>query len=192
MVEARFVELTKAYKSLTDETIRKNWEQYGNPDGRQELSMGIALPVWVIEGKNNIWVLGLYGLVFGGALPMLVGRWWFGNQQKTRDGVNARTAAAFFRSLKEESGMEDVVGALGKAYQFEPTRAERASADRELAALEKTIEERLGAKWREVRRLTEVGNEVMDARRRALVLLYAHVLRLPVQDSSLEKGWHSS
>ena len=34
--------------------------------------MGIALPQWIIEGKNNIWVLGLYGLLFGGALPALV------------------------------------------------------------------------------------------------------------------------
>jgi hypothetical protein len=34
--------------------------------------MGIALPKWVIEGKNNIWVLGVYGILFGGALPTLV------------------------------------------------------------------------------------------------------------------------
>lgn len=34
--------------------------------------MGIALPQWIIEGKNNIWVLGLYGLLFGGVLPLLV------------------------------------------------------------------------------------------------------------------------
>jgi translocation protein SEC63 len=34
--------------------------------------MGIALPKWIIEGKNRIWVLAAYGLVFGGALPALV------------------------------------------------------------------------------------------------------------------------
>lgn len=60
--------------SLTDETIRKNWELYGHPDGRQEVSMGLALPSWIIESKNNIWVLGIYGIVFGGALPALVVR----------------------------------------------------------------------------------------------------------------------
>jgi preprotein translocase subunit Sec63 len=60
--------------SLTDETIRKNWELYGHPDGRQEVSMGIALPSWIIEGKNNVWVLGVYALVFGGALPLMVVR----------------------------------------------------------------------------------------------------------------------
>ncbi len=58
--------------SLTDETIRKNWEMYGHPDGRQEVSMGIALPKWIVESGNNIWVLGAYGLLFGGALPALV------------------------------------------------------------------------------------------------------------------------
>lgn len=31
--EVKFNELTKAYKALTDEETRKNWEDYGNPDG---------------------------------------------------------------------------------------------------------------------------------------------------------------
>ena len=60
--------------SLTDENIRKNWELYGHPDGRQEVSMGIALPKWIVESSNNIWVLGAYGILFGGALPALVVR----------------------------------------------------------------------------------------------------------------------
>ena len=30
---AKFVEINKAYKTLTDENSRKNWEEYGNPDG---------------------------------------------------------------------------------------------------------------------------------------------------------------
>jgi hypothetical protein len=58
--------------SLTDEKIKENWIKYNHPDGPQTTTMGIALPKWIIEGKNNIWVLGAYGLVFGGALPALV------------------------------------------------------------------------------------------------------------------------
>lgn len=56
---------------MTDETVRKNFELYGHPDGRQEMSMGIALPTWVVESQNNIWVLGAYGLVFGLGLPYI-------------------------------------------------------------------------------------------------------------------------
>jgi hypothetical protein len=69
-----FQAFAHTFTSLTDETIRRNWELYGHPDGRQEVSMGIALPQWIIEGKNNIWVLGMYGIVFGGVLPFLVVR----------------------------------------------------------------------------------------------------------------------
>lgn len=34
--------------------------------------MGIALPKWIVESGNNIWVLGVYGAIFGGALPAMV------------------------------------------------------------------------------------------------------------------------
>lgn len=54
---------------LTDQTIRENWEKFGHPDGRQEVTTGLALPPWV---ANNIWVLAAYGVIFGGALPAIV------------------------------------------------------------------------------------------------------------------------
>ncbi|KAF8890379.1 Sec63 Brl domain-containing protein [Infundibulicybe gibba] len=181
-IQNHFVDITKAYKSLTDETIRENLQKYGHPDGRQELSMGIALPKWIIEGKNNIWVLGVYGLIFGGALPALVGRWWFGSRQKTKDGINARSAAAFFKSLTEEATMEEVVGTLGKAYEWELPNP-KATVDAELRELETQISDQAGSKWHEVRKLA--GDQV--SRRRALILMYAHLLRIPVVKPSLRQ-----
>ncbi|KAF7775868.1 hypothetical protein Agabi119p4_4261 [Agaricus bisporus var. burnettii] len=187
-ISDRFVQLTKAYKSLTDETIRKNWELYGNPDGRQEMSMGIALPKWIVESHNNIWVLGIYGLIFGGALPALVGRWWFGSRQKTKDGVNAKSAAVFFKSLKEESMMEEVVGTLGKAYQFEMSDVGVKKVDVNIDRLESEIEKRAGVKWSEVRKIAkDVDGKLHVKRRRALVLLYAHLLRIDISDEKLQK-----
>lgn len=188
-IQDRFVKITKAYKALTDETIRKNWEMYGNPDGRQEMSMGIALPKWIVESHNNIWVLGFYGLLFGGALPALVGRWWFGNRQKTKDGVHAKSAAAFFKGLKEESGMEEVVGTLGKAYQFELSDVGVKKSDVGIDKLESEIEKRAGAKWIEVRKIAkDADGKLHVKRRRALVLIYAHLLRIDVPDARLQKG----
>ena len=29
----KFMKITKAHQALTDEEARKNWEEYGNPDG---------------------------------------------------------------------------------------------------------------------------------------------------------------
>ena len=42
----------QAYKTLTDEAARTNYEKYGHPDGPQSYSVGVALPSWVFgSGK---------------------------------------------------------------------------------------------------------------------------------------------
>ncbi|THU97929.1 hypothetical protein K435DRAFT_661913 [Dendrothele bispora CBS 962.96] len=191
-ISNRFVEITKAYKSLTDENIRKNLEQYGHPDGRQEMSMGIAIPKGFVEGKNRIWVLVFYGLVFGGALPALVGRWWFGSRQKTKDGINAKSASAFFKSLKEDSSMEDVVGTLAKSFRYEPSSSTslskklKANEKEELDRLEKVVEGngQVGKSWKVVGKLVG-GSDVVG--KRALVLVYAHLVREEVRVGSLRE-----
>ncbi|KAK7031359.1 J domain-containing protein [Favolaschia claudopus] len=169
-IQDRFVSLTKAYKALTDPVIRENWEKYNNPDGRQEVSMGIALPAWIVAGQNNIYVLGVYAVLVGGVLPMLVGRWWFGNRQKTKDGIHAKSAAVFFQDLQEESSESDVVRVLASAYRFEVVPSVKESTD----ALETEVKEAVGSKvW------ADIAGE--DARqRRSMVLLYAYLLRLNV------------
>jgi translocation protein SEC63 len=178
----RFVDITKAYKSLTDETIRRNYELYGHPDGRQEVSMGIALPSWIIEGKNNIWVLGLYGLLIGGVLPAMVGRWWFGSRRKTKEGIEARTAEGFWKGLEEGSGIGDVVKVFGAAFRYE---AQIKSAG-DLSRVDEEIEKRIGAEWTEMKKVI-VSGEGEEKAKRALSLLYAHFLRLDLGSKVLER-----
>lgn len=149
-VANRFVEITKAYKSfviddflapshansdfsLTEEDVRKNRELYGHPDGRQEMSIEIGLPRWIVEGRNNIWVLSFYTLAFGGALPLLmVGQSLFSirlvtggcvfhsgprSRQKTKDGVNGRIATVIFKTLQEDSSTNQVLGTLERSLR---------------------------------------------------------------------------
>ncbi|KAF9649601.1 DnaJ-domain-containing protein [Thelephora ganbajun] len=182
-VAAKFVEITKAYKSLTDETIRGNYEKYGHPDGRQEMSMGIAIPIQFIEGKNNVWVLGLYALIFGFSLPALVGRWWFGNQKKTKDGVNAKTAASFFLSVKEEWGIDELVGVLGKGFAKELQLS--SGSVNELKELELKVREGLGENWRIL--ADAAGVRESKSAKRAFILVSAHLLRIPVTNKSLRE-----
>lgn len=59
-------------QALTDEEAKKNWDLYGNPDGPSAMSFGIALPSWIVQKENSVWVLGLYALVFMVALPVMV------------------------------------------------------------------------------------------------------------------------
>lgn len=165
-VEAYFVELTKAYKSLTDENIRKNWELYGHPDGRQEVSTGIAIPKWVVEGKNKNWVLLAYCLGIGGFLPVVVGRWWFGARSKTKDGVLAKTAELFFKGIKEDSSLDDVFGCFGSGLNSESQQQMSPIGD-----LQEQVRLKLKKKYEGPPSLT---------------LLYAYLLRIPVNDTKLQ------
>ncbi len=67
-----FMKIAKAYEALTDDVSRENWEKYGNPDGPQAATFGIALPSWIVEKDNSIWVLVLYMAVFAIVLPVIV------------------------------------------------------------------------------------------------------------------------
>lgn len=162
--------MTKAYKSLTDETIRKNWELYGHPDGRQEVSTGIAIPKWVVEGKNKHWILLAYCLVIGGFLPVVVGKWWFGTRIKTKDGVLTKTAEVFFKTLKEDSTIDEVFGCFGSVLSWEAPLPQKAEPIDELKE--------------EVRKKLKASYDGSPA----LTLLYAHLLRLPVTIPKLRKG----
>ena len=99
---AKFMEIQKAYKALTDETNRKNWEEYGNPDGPRGFSLGIALPAWLIQSAaSRTLVLLLYALLFGLLLPWIVYRGWNYSRRYTRDSISHASMTLFFKELRE-------------------------------------------------------------------------------------------
>ncbi|KAI8428591.1 hypothetical protein MSG28_007330 [Choristoneura fumiferana] len=83
-------------EALTDDEARRNWEKYGNPDGPGAMSFGIALPSWIVEKENSVWVLGLYALVFMVALPTVVGTWWYRSIRYSGEQVLLDTTQMYF------------------------------------------------------------------------------------------------
>ena len=57
---------------ITDEDTRRNWEEYGNPDGPMERSYGIALPSWIVSQENKYMVLLVYSVVLLVVIPLVV------------------------------------------------------------------------------------------------------------------------
>ncbi|KAJ1528470.1 hypothetical protein ONE63_006881 [Megalurothrips usitatus] len=98
-----FMKLVKAYQALTDEEARSNWEKYGNPDGPGATSFGIALPSWIVEKENSVWVLGLYALVFMVAMPTVVGMWWYRSIRYTGDQVLLGTTELYYYLMQKSS-----------------------------------------------------------------------------------------
>ena len=58
--------------SLTDADTRRNWEEYGNPDGPGERSYGIALPSWIVSKENKYAVLLIYAFIILIIIPIAV------------------------------------------------------------------------------------------------------------------------
>jgi len=143
--EKKFMKLTKAYQALTDDESRKNWEKYGNPDGPGAMSFGIALPSWIVEKENSVWVLGLYALVFMIALPTTVGMWWYKSIRYSGDKVLLETSRMYYYFLHKSNSipLKRVIMILSASLEFEKKYnseiVERSSDEYEMPQLIKQL-----------------------------------------------------
>ncbi|XP_063984202.1 translocation protein SEC63 homolog isoform X2 [Diachasmimorpha longicaudata] len=182
--EKAFMKLTKAYQALTDDEARSNWEKYGNPDGPGAMSFGIALPSWIVEKKNSVWVLGLYAMVFMVALPTVVGMWWYKSIKYT-DQVLLATTQIYYALFSGTctTVLKRVIMILGASYEFcrgfNAEIVERQSDNEEVPSLIKKLPN-LGEKNKE----TPLCH-LYSIKARAII--HAHLNRIPLNPLTLEK-----
>ena len=185
-----WVEISKAYKALTDEEVRNNYIQYGHPDGKQSFSIGIALPKFIITDGNGKYVLLVYGLLLGVLLPYIVGKWWYGTQRMTKEKVLIASAGNLFREYKEEITEGGVVNALSSGEEFrEVLKGNKLDAG--LGKIEKAITEGGDADFTAAGLSSEDRQEfekLDGARRKALALLWAYLGRVRLDGSKLDDG----
>ncbi|XP_023692607.1 translocation protein SEC63 homolog isoform X1 [Paramormyrops kingsleyae] len=120
--EATFMKISKAYSALTDEESRRNWETYGNPDGPRATSFGIALPAWIVDQKNSMLVLLVYGLAFMVILPVVVGTWWYRSIRYSGDQILINTTQLFMHFMYKtpNMNMKRLTMVLTAAFEFDP------------------------------------------------------------------------
>lgn len=94
-MEAVYMKITLAYKALTDEATKKNFELYGHPDGPQDKVMGIALPQWLVDSALLPLLVVAYLVIIVGVLPYTVWLWWSAAKRYTSTGLHADTATRF-------------------------------------------------------------------------------------------------
>ncbi|KAI5094313.1 translocation protein SEC63-like [Silurus meridionalis] len=120
--EVMFMKIAKAYSALTNDESRKNWETYGNPDGPRVTSFGIALPAWIVDQKNSMLVLLVYGLAFMVILPVVVGTWWYRSIRYSGDQILINTTQLFMHFMYKTPtmNMKRLVMVLTAAFEFDP------------------------------------------------------------------------
>lgn len=187
-INDHWVDVTKAFKALTDEEIRNNYIQYGHPDGKQSFSIGIALPKWIVTEGAGKYVLLIYALALGVLLPYMVGKWWYGTQRLTKEKVLIASAGKIFREYENEQGETGVIGALSSGEEFIEVLTGN-KAENGLSKLEqKVLSDSTGSLV--LQALTKKDrqklNDLEDSRRRkVLTLLWAYLGRVELDDETL-------
>ncbi|KAF4637891.1 hypothetical protein G7Y89_g183 [Cudoniella acicularis] len=186
-----YVELTKAYKALTDEEIRNNFIQFGHPDGKQSFSIGIALPKFIITDGNGKYVILVYAALLGVLLPYLVGSWWYGTQRMSKEKVLIESANNLFREYDEAITEGGIISALSTGVEFQQSlKGEKAESG--LGKLESRIlaegtasTHAGGLSAKDVMKLEDLDGGV---RRKALALLWAYLGRVDLDDPALDQA----
>ncbi|KAJ8143846.1 hypothetical protein OY671_003045 [Metschnikowia pulcherrima] len=102
-MEEAFIRINLAYKALTDDVTKENLRLYGHPDGPQDISHGIAIPKFLVEGKYSSLMIVVYFLLIGVVLPFVVGTWWNNVKSVTKKGLYVDTATFIVRQLTDKS-----------------------------------------------------------------------------------------
>ena len=185
-----WVEVSKAFKALTDEEIRNNYIQFGHPDGKQSFSIGIALPKFIVTDGNGKYVLLVYGVLLGVLLPYVVGKWWYGTQRMTKEKVLLASAGSLFREYSEDLADGDVVNALSCGEEYESILSGN-KMDSGLSTIEKGITQQddpesfaSGLRPKDRAKLQSYEG----ARRKASALIWAYLGRVTLDGSSLDDG----
>lgn len=189
-INERWVEVIKAYKALTDEEIRNNFIMYGNPDGKQSTSFGIALPQFLVTEGNGKYILLIYGSLLGVLLPYFVGRWWYGSQKMTKEKVLITSAGNLFKEYTERIDKNGVVNALSSGAEYKDIldghKADTGSGQLEKRVLAQNETSLLTSALtdKDRQKLQDMDDGV---RRKTLALLWAYLGRVELDDATLNE-----
>ncbi|KAL9084028.1 MAG: hypothetical protein Q9159_005450 [Coniocarpon cinnabarinum] len=190
-INEAWVEVVKAYKTLTDEEVRNNYIQYGHPDGKQSFSIGIALPQFLVQEGNGKYVLLLYAALLGVVLPWFLGRWWYGTRRSTRDGILVESAGKLFREYDESMDESGIVSAISTGHEYD-IRLKLDEKQGSLSRVESKVIQKADAQTALVPLLSPREQETIltlsDEKRRKIVsLIWAHLNRVELDDPVLNE-----
>ena len=117
--KAKFMLVTKAYESLTNEEAKKNFELYGNPDGPGSMRFSIGLPsAFILNKKNHFKILIIFIFIVCVVIPYNFFRWFKRSQAFDESGLLKITSEYFMRNTDGSSQIKNIPFILGTSHDF--------------------------------------------------------------------------
>lgn len=117
LAASRFIQITKAYAALTDETAKKNYEKYGNPDGPQTTKVGIGLPRFLLEKNNQLMILSAFFFVLLFVVPMTFICYYQRTKNYAANGVMIETLQFLAAKINETTRVKNCPELLGASAE---------------------------------------------------------------------------
>ncbi|GJQ09047.1 hypothetical protein GpartN1_g838.t1 [Galdieria partita] len=114
---SKFIDIQRAYETLTNVKSRENFIKFGNPDGFQGVTYGIGLPKVLKKYDKPFLVIYLVLLVIG--IPLGVGTWWKRTSQVLENGIKKNSVILFRQMLIRTGTFRDLVATYASAFEFE-------------------------------------------------------------------------
>ncbi|GAM20104.1 hypothetical protein SAMD00019534_032790 [Acytostelium subglobosum LB1] len=137
--EEKFIAIAKAYTALTDPAIREKWEMYGNPDGPQPISVGIALPSWLVDKNNSSIVLAIYLIALVVLVPSGVYFWRKSAKKLSSGVVSENSMGLYYHVISDKTLLKSLIEIIGASAEFKESLPERTTDEEALKALHKYL-----------------------------------------------------
>ena len=117
--KAKFMLITKAYESLTNENSKKNFELYGNPDGPGSMRFSIGLPSsFILDKKNHNKILIIFIVIVCVIIPHYFCNWVNRSKNFDENGLLNITKEYFMTHTNEKSTLKHIPFLLGICHEF--------------------------------------------------------------------------
>ena len=124
----KFMLVSKAHDALTNEEARKNFEEFGNPDGKQQMQVSIGLPSFFMSKDNHTPILIVYLLILVVMIPIGVGTYYASSIKYGDNDIMKATYDQIIRLFKPEDKFHPKMlpEIIGSAEEFAPLKYKKA------------------------------------------------------------------
>jgi translocation protein SEC63 len=129
--EAKFMMVSKAYESLTNEESRENFEKYGNPDGKQSLEVSIGLPDFLLDTHNRNIVLMVYLIIMVGVIPFCVWTYYSDSSKFGEKDVMYDTYSWYHYTLDQHTLIKSMPEVLAGSAEFRKRNVPKSAQDKQ-------------------------------------------------------------
>lgn len=140
LAASRFIQITKAYGSLTDETSKRNYEKYGNPDGPTGTKVGIGLPRFLLEKDNHFIILSLFFFLLLFVVPVTFICYYQRTKNYAANGVMLETLQFMGYHIKDATRIKFCPELLAASAESRNMPA-RATDNNDMKKLSQEVEE---------------------------------------------------